>query len=109
MIHPEFPFIAFFSAALVLVPLPWHWRAGNVATLSIIAWLFVVNVIYGVDAIIWGDSLVPTLAIWCDISTSYRYLFHVGRPVLTVICQLRKSLSARTWPYQQLVCASVYT
>ncbi|KAK7680869.1 hypothetical protein QCA50_016179 [Cerrena zonata] len=69
MIHPEFPFVAFLSAALVLVPLPWHWRAGNVATLSIIAWLFVVNVIYGVDAVIWGDTLVPTLAIWCDITT----------------------------------------
>ena len=53
MSHPELPYVAFFAAFLVLVTLPWHWRAKNVATLAMVAWLFVINVIYGVDAIIW--------------------------------------------------------
>ncbi|KAI0078449.1 fungal pheromone STE3G-protein-coupled receptor [Panus rudis PR-1116 ss-1] len=67
--HPEFPYIAFISAVLVLLPVPWHFRAGNVATLSMIAWLFVVNIIYGVDAAVWGNTIKPTLTVWCDITT----------------------------------------
>ena len=69
--HPELPYIAFIAAALVLVPLPWHWRAGNVATISIIAWLFVTNIIYGVDAIIWSDNVDSVAVIYCDICLSF--------------------------------------
>ncbi|KAI0944378.1 hypothetical protein AcW1_002108 [Taiwanofungus camphoratus] len=67
--HPEFPFVAFLAAVLVLIPLPWHWRAGNVATLAITAWLFVVNIIYGVDAIVWGNNVNIVIPVWCDITT----------------------------------------
>ncbi len=67
--HPELPYIAFLAAALVLVPLPWHWRAGNVATLSMIFWLFLVDVIYGVDAVVWANNVEIVVPVWCDIST----------------------------------------
>nr|BDD37065.1 pheromone receptor [Rhizopogon roseolus] len=66
--HPEFPSVAFLAALSLLLPLPWHWRARNVATLSIIAWLFVLNVAYGVDAIVWGDNVKIVIPVWCDIS-----------------------------------------
>ncbi|KAL6308810.1 fungal pheromone STE3G-protein-coupled receptor [Sparassis latifolia] len=65
----ELPYVAFLAAILVLVPLPWYWRAKNVATLSLMAWLFVVNVIYGVDSILWHDSVVVVVPVWCDITT----------------------------------------
>lgn len=64
----ELPYVAFIAAALVLVPLPWHWRARNIATLSMIAWLFVINIIYGVDAVIWHHRVSRTAYVWCDIS-----------------------------------------
>ncbi|TFK65314.1 fungal pheromone STE3G-protein-coupled receptor [Pluteus cervinus] len=67
--HPEFAPIAFTAAASLLLPLPWHWRAGNIATLSIIFWLFVCNVIYGVDAIIWSEGVRIIALVWCDITT----------------------------------------
>nr|AAR99618.1 mating pheromone receptor Balpha8 [Schizophyllum commune] len=67
--HPEFAPVAFLSAASLLLPLPWHWRAGNVATLSIIAWLFIMNMIYGVNAVIWAGSARVTAIVWCDITT----------------------------------------
>ena len=75
-LHPEFAPIAFIAAFSLLVPLPWHWRAGNVATLAIILWLFISNIIYAVDAIIWGDNVDIVVPVWCDISTplSLRYL-----------------------------------
>lgn len=80
--HPEFPFVAFLAAVLVLIPLPWHWRAGNVATLAITAWLFVVNIIYGVDAIIWGNNVNIVIPVWCDISECI--LFASAAIVLTL-------------------------
>lgn len=68
VMHREFPVVAFLAALSLLLPLPWHWRAGNVATLSIIAWLIVVNIIYGVDAIVWGNNVDIVIPVWCDIS-----------------------------------------
>lgn len=68
MAHPELPYVAFFAALLVLVPLPWHWRARNVATLAMVAWLFISNIVYGVDAVIWHNSVRITAVVWCDIS-----------------------------------------
>jgi hypothetical protein len=65
--HYELPIGAFVAAFLVLIPLPWHWRARNVPTLSIIAWLFVSNIILGVNTIIWADSIDITAVVWCDI------------------------------------------
>ncbi|KAG2133677.1 GPCR fungal pheromone mating factor [Suillus bovinus] len=55
--HPEFTPVSFLAALSLLLPLPSQWRARNVATLSIIAWLFVLNFVYGVDAIIWSNNV----------------------------------------------------
>ncbi|KAF8628578.1 hypothetical protein AX17_005974 [Amanita inopinata Kibby_2008] len=69
MRHPELPIIAFFTAVLVIIPLPWHWRARNVATVALMLWLFAVDVIYGVNAIIWAGNVDNSAPIWCDIAT----------------------------------------
>jgi hypothetical protein len=74
MQHPELPIFAFLAAVLVLIPLSWHWKARNVATLSIIAWLFVVNFIYGVNSIIWAGNVNNPVPVWCDISMSPFFL-----------------------------------
>ncbi|KAF9017841.1 STE3-domain-containing protein [Hymenopellis radicata] len=67
--RPEFPAIAFIAAATLLLPLPWHWRARNVSTLSLIFWLFLMNMIYGIDAIVWGNTAEELIPVWCDITT----------------------------------------
>lgn len=68
MEHPELPIFSFLAAVLVLVPLPWHWQARNTATLSIITWLFVADVIFGVNSLIWAGNVKDITPIWCDIS-----------------------------------------
>ncbi|KAJ2936220.1 hypothetical protein H1R20_g874, partial [Candolleomyces eurysporus] len=68
-LHPEFAPIAFIAAFSLLLPLPWHWRARNVATLSIIAWLFASNMIFAIDAVIWADNVRVVAEVWCDVST----------------------------------------
>ncbi|KZT69399.1 fungal pheromone STE3G-protein-coupled receptor [Daedalea quercina L-15889] len=60
---------AFIAAVLVLIPLPSHWRARNVAILSLIAWLFVVDLIYGVNTIVWAGNVEVRIVVWCDITT----------------------------------------
>lgn len=64
----QLPVTAFVCATLVLVPIPWHWRAGNISTIAISLWLFVGNIIYGINAIIWGNTVQNIAPVWCDIS-----------------------------------------
>ncbi|KAH8101254.1 GPCR fungal pheromone mating factor [Cristinia sonorae] len=63
------PVGACIAAVLVLVPLPAHWRAKNVATVSLIAWFFITNMIYFVNSLVWLHDSVPRLRVWCDIVT----------------------------------------
>jgi len=63
--------LSFISGVLVLFPLPWYCRAGNIAAVSIGIWLFVVNTINAIDALRWtGTYQIPSL-IWCDISECF--------------------------------------
>ncbi|EGN92611.1 hypothetical protein SERLA73DRAFT_65479 [Serpula lacrymans var. lacrymans S7.3] len=76
----EIPVVSFICAALVLVPLPCHLRARNIATVSIIAWLFVVNVIYAIDAIVWSNNSRIIAPVWCDITSTLITGVHIALP-----------------------------
>ncbi|ADV24257.1 Pheromone receptor STE3p, putative [Cryptococcus gattii WM276] len=75
---------------LVLLPLPLHWRARNAGTLLLITWLFIANVIFFVNGIVWWNSYdLPSSPIWCDIASK---LF-IGVPVgisATSLCITRR-------------------
>ncbi|KAJ7881509.1 pheromone receptor Rcb2 B43 [Mycena olivaceomarginata] len=66
--YPELAPIAFIAAFSLFLALPWHLRAGNVATLSIIAWLFVTNLFFAVDALIWAGNVDMVALVYCDIT-----------------------------------------
>lgn len=78
MPHPGMPACALIAAILVLVPLPYHLRVRNFGIISIIAWISAVNLIYGVDAIIWADSVEIVAEVWCEISESFHALIQFG-------------------------------
>jgi hypothetical protein len=67
MRYPILPIGALTAAALVLLPAFWHWRARNIPTLSLIVWLFAVNVIYGANSLAWSDNVWDKAPVWCDI------------------------------------------
>ncbi|KAG1857726.1 GPCR fungal pheromone mating factor [Suillus subalutaceus] len=76
----EIPVLSFISAALVLFPLPWYCRAGNIAAMSIGIWLFVVNMINAIDALQWtGAYQIPSL-FWCDITSALITAVNVAIP-----------------------------
>ncbi|KAG1873827.1 pheromone A receptor-domain-containing protein [Suillus subluteus] len=88
MQYPSLPVGAFLAAALVLVPLPWHWRARNIGTLSIITWLFVVNIIYGINAIVWNTNVDNPAPVWCDITTKLIIGANIALPLATMcVCK----------------------
>ncbi|KAG1751794.1 GPCR fungal pheromone mating factor [Suillus lakei] len=76
----EVSVLSFISAALVLFPLPWYVRAGNIAAMSIGIWLFIVNVVNAIDALQWaGAYQIPSL-LWCDITSALVTAFNVAIP-----------------------------
>ncbi|KAK0184871.1 GPCR fungal pheromone mating factor [Armillaria mellea] len=67
--YRELPAVSFISAALVLLPLPWHWRARTIPTISLILWMFVSTLIDGINAIVWADNVRIVAPVYCDIAT----------------------------------------
>ncbi|KAF8890813.1 pheromone A receptor-domain-containing protein [Gymnopilus junonius] len=95
MQYPELPIFAFISAALVIIPLPWHWRARNIATIALMLWLFVVNVIYGVNTIIWAGNVNNPIPVWCDITTKIVVGASYALPLATLcICKHLEMVSS---------------
>ena len=70
MLHPDYPAWTAVGMTVMILPLPWHWRAKNVATLALIFWLFIENFFVFVNALIWADNYKDVAPIWCDISES---------------------------------------
>jgi len=80
---------------LVLIPLPWHWKARNVATLSIIIWLALINVVRGVNALVWSSSVVVKYPVWCDITTKLVIGANIALPASTLcICRYLSSVAS---------------
>lgn len=76
IMHYELPIASFISATLSLAPLPWHWRAGTVPTISISLWLFISNLINGANTIVWANNLSIVAPVWCDISEFFLLCSH---------------------------------
>ncbi|CAE6416009.1 unnamed protein product [Rhizoctonia solani] len=67
--RPELTVVSFICTFLVLIPLPWHWRARNIPTLSLIFWLTAVNFPRAISTIIWAGNTNDSAPVWCDIVT----------------------------------------
>jgi pheromone a factor receptor len=95
--HPELPIVSFLAAFLVLIPLPWHWRARNVATLSMIGWLFVVNFLRGLSTIFWADNIDIKYQPFCDILTRLTIGIAFAMPgVALCICRYLAGVASAT-------------
>ncbi|KAF7343707.1 Pheromone receptor [Mycena sanguinolenta] len=91
------PIGAFLACALLLVPLPWHWRTRNIPTLSMIAWLFMSNFTHGINAIIWSGRIHDVAPIWCDIVTKSHTGATAAGPAtcLSLVLQLWRVATSR--------------
>lgn len=69
----ELPILSFTCVALITMLSPLHWKSRNVAMLSIIIWLFVANLIQGINSTVWLGNATVRFAVWCDIGTSFAH------------------------------------
>nr|CDR19296.1 STE3 protein [Papiliotrema flavescens] len=89
MLHADYPFWSFVGLVAVLLPLPWHWRARNVATLALIFWIALANLIVFVNSLVWADNFADHAPAWCDISGRIWQIFGYGIPACS-LAQMRR-------------------
>lgn len=77
MVFSPHAIFAALALLVVLLPASWHWRARNVATLSIILWLSLANISMLVNSILWSDNYSNIAPVWCDIGEPHSYLFRI--------------------------------
>ena len=67
MTFADYIFWNFLGMCAVILPASWHWRARNVATFTLICWLFLANLVGFVDCIVWNDRFTDLNPVWSDI------------------------------------------
>ncbi|KAE8541020.1 hypothetical protein D1P53_002374 [Cryptococcus gattii VGV] len=104
--HPEYLVPSVIALVLPLYVLPWHLRTSNIATLSMIFWMSLLNIVHIVNCIVWVDNSTPRANWWGDISAliivSYNYALPTAHLVLAK--QLESFTSLR--PYSPLYDSS---
>jgi pheromone a factor receptor len=74
---------------LCLLPIPAHWRAGNIATISLSMWIAIALFITGIDAVIWHGNIRNPYPIWGDIVQVYLIMLPVAIASTTLCIQYR--------------------
>jgi pheromone a factor receptor len=91
MQHPELPIFSFISALLVIIPLSCRWPTRNVAVLALMSWLFIANIIYAINSLIWAGNIQNSAPVWCDISQFFFFSF----ATITVLCSYLTSTATK--------------
>jgi len=65
--YPVYPIIASIAIILCLLPVPAHWRAGNIATISLAIWIALGLLMTAIDVCIWHGNIRNPHPIWGDI------------------------------------------
>jgi pheromone a factor receptor len=76
--HPELAPVSFISMVVVLMPLPWHLRVRNMATVSTFLWLAFLNLHHFVNALLWKGNVGIRAEVYCDICELASIFFGLG-------------------------------
>jgi pheromone a factor receptor len=94
--YPAYPIVCFFTMLAVLFPVPAHWRAGNIATISLATWTFFGLLIAMVNTIVWHGNIRHPHKVWGDICQAYLAILPVGIAGSTLCVQYRLWSIARS-------------
>jgi hypothetical protein len=87
--YPVYPILATIAMILCLFPVPAHWRAGNVATISLSLWTAIGLLITVIDVCIWHGNIRNPYPIWGDIVQVYLVMLPVAISSTTLCVQYR--------------------
>ncbi|ORY22441.1 GPCR fungal pheromone mating factor, partial [Naematelia encephala] len=97
MRYPDYAIWSFIAFFAVLLPSPWHWRMANIATICLISWVALANLITFADVFIWAENYGDHSPIWCDISSRLLQILNYAIPAcsLSQMMRLESVASAR--------------
>jgi pheromone a factor receptor len=74
--HAELSLVAGVCVLLLSIPLVQLVRKKDVSTFALLAWLWLLNMIFVIDSIAWAGNVdfTPIQAGWCDLCTCFRLL-----------------------------------
>ncbi|KAG8987607.1 a-factor receptor [Tulasnella sp. 427] len=94
--YPAYPIGASLGIVLILLPAYWHFKSGNVGTISFITWTFLGNLNYMVNSIAWSGNLHNPPWFWCDLSTAIIVALNVAIPTSSLLITHRLYAIATT-------------
>ncbi|KAI0341208.1 STE3-domain-containing protein [Trametopsis cervina] len=68
-LYPAYTVIAFITAFIVLIPLPWHLQAWNAGTCLFMIWTSISCLNLAINSILFHSTAVDLAPVWCDISS----------------------------------------
>ncbi|KIK58767.1 hypothetical protein GYMLUDRAFT_45080 [Collybiopsis luxurians FD-317 M1] len=87
--YPLFPIFSFLGFLLPLIPLQWHFQAGNSGTCFYIFWASLSCLNQFVNSLIWRGNVINSAPVWCDISIRITLATTVGLPASS-FCIVRR-------------------
>ncbi|KAI0033859.1 GPCR fungal pheromone mating factor [Vararia minispora EC-137] len=92
--YPLFPVFTFVNAFLILLVLCVR-RSLNLGASMLCIWIALLDVIYGVNSILWADNKDLKAFMWCDIVTHLQVFFSISKPACTLIITRRLYLATK--------------
>ncbi|KAG8984425.1 a-factor receptor [Tulasnella sp. 427] len=83
--YPGYPVAASFGLLFISLPAYWHFKSGNVGTISYIVWTFIGNLVYLVNSVSWKGNLHTPPWFWCDLSTALIIAINVAIPTSSLL------------------------
>ncbi|KAJ7301567.1 pheromone A receptor-domain-containing protein [Mycena albidolilacea] len=81
--------VAFIVFILAIVSFLLHWRSHNIPLLSILIWLALSDLIYGINSMIWNENVNLIGLPWCDITTKIKIGADIALPASILALALR--------------------
>lgn len=88
-LYPVFPIISSFAIVGCIIPIPAHWRARNIATISLGLWILGANIIFWVGTVAWHGTINNPYPVWGDIVNLYLAMFPTALASCTLCIQYR--------------------
>ncbi|KAI0033876.1 GPCR fungal pheromone mating factor, partial [Vararia minispora EC-137] len=67
----------------------------NLGAFMLCVWIVLLDVIYGVNSILWADNIDVKAFVWCDIATHLQVFFSISKPACTLIITRRLYLATK--------------
>jgi pheromone a factor receptor len=88
-LYPLYPIVGAIACILCAIPIPAHWRAGNVATIMLGLWVLGMNIMFWIGTIVWHGNIENPYPIWGDIVNFYLAMFPTALASTTLCIQYR--------------------